>query len=356
MGTVKIGPSITIIPGIRFQNLTTTYTAPRGQQNVTSMLAGAYYHYDTTLSAIHGEWFPDVLVRFRPLSWFDVRLSYTNTVSYPDYNAIVPRIDVPAAGGAISFNDYRLNPTRSTNYDAYLCFFGNSIGLVTAGGYLKRISDLIYPWSFYVSDSAVLPYYPPYLSATTPTGLYNVTTYVNDPNRIDDWGLELDWQTHLWYLPHPFDGLVINVNFTHILSRARYPITIREKLGSGPFAPTIILDTTFTDRLLYQPDNIVNLTLGYDYEDFGIRVSMLYQGGVFTGANFWPQLRTTTSAYTRWDLAVMQTIPWFGIQIYGDVNNINGVNDISVISAASRVPQSQQSYGLTADVGLRWRL
>lgn len=349
MTTVKIGPEITLIPGVRYQDLKTTYTAPRGLQNTTSATGGAYIHYDTTLSVEHGYWLPDLTLRYKPLSWFDIRLSYTNTLSYPDFNAIVPRIDV-STGGAISWNNYELKPSRSTNYDVYLSFYDNSIGLFTIGGFLKRIDDLIYPWTFYVNRDEALQYYPPGLPHGPLTGNYSVSTYVNNTNRIDDYGLEVDWQTHFWYLPHPLEGLVLNVNYTHIFSKATYPYTYVNRVGR------IIqyIDTTYTDRLLFQPDNILNLSVGYDFADFSIRVSMLYQDNIFTGSSLWPQLRSSTSAYTRWDLAIKQKLPWFGLQVFFDLNNINGARDVSVLQSAD-IPQSEQDYGMTANLGLRWK-
>ena len=48
-----------------------------------------------------------------------------------------------------------------------------------------------------------------------------------------------------------------------------------------------------------------------------------------------------------------QSLPWIGLQVYGDLNNINGADDISVITAPTVVPQTQQSYGMTADLGIR---
>jgi TonB-dependent receptor len=350
MATINLGPDITIIPGVRYQDLQTTYTAPRGLQNSSSGVGGAYLHYDTTVVVDHAYWLPDVILRYKPLSWFDVRLSYTNTLAYPDYSAIVPRIDI-STGSAISWNNFQLVPSRSTNYDAYLSFYDNSIGLLTVGGFYKQIDNLIYSWSFYISGAGALQYYPPSLTGTsTPQGVYNVATYVNNPYRIKDYGIECDWQTHFWYLPSPFDGLVLNVNYTHVFSEAQYPYTDTRKEGRV----LTYVDTSFTDRLLYQPNNIFNLSLGYDYKGFSIRVSMVSQADIFAGPNYWPQLRTTTSAHKRWDLSAKQNLPWFGLQVYGDLNNINGANDINVIQG-SGFPQSEQSYGLTADIGLRWQ-
>ena len=101
-----------------------------------------------------------------------------------------------------------------------------------------------------------------------------------------------------------------------------------------------------------QPDDIVNLALGFDYKDFSIRVSMLYQTDIFTGVNFWPQLRSHTSAYRRWDIAAKQKLPWYNIEVFCNLNNINGAKDISIIQGGG-VPISEQQYGLTADLGLR---
>jgi TonB-dependent receptor len=348
MATIKIGPEITIIPGVRYQDLQTEYTGVRGVESRLSF--NAYNNYDTTVNQNHGYWLPDVSLRYKPLSWFDARLSYTNTLAYPDFDAIIPRIDV--GSGVISWNNYQLVPSRSTNYDVSLSFYSNEIGLFTAGAFLKQIDNLIYPWSFYVSGTQSLKYFPPSLiGSTTNLGTYEVNTYVNDSYKINNYGMEFDWQTHFWYLPGPLSGLVFSVNYTHIFSKAQYPYVLLNSTGR-----TIsYIDTSFTDRLLDQPDDIINLSLGYDYKGFSIRVSMLYQTDIFTGVNFWPQLRSNTSAYTRWDLAAKQELPWFNLQIFGNINNINGAKDIGVIQGGGGVPISEQEYGMTADFGLRFK-
>ncbi len=348
MTIVKVGPQITLIPGVRYQDLQTTYSGIRGIESRNSF--NSYSNYDTTANQDHGYWLPDVSLRYKPLSWFDIRLSYTNTLAYPDYNAIIPRIDL--GNGTIAWNNYKLVPSRSKNYDVYFSFYDNTLGLLTAGGFLKQIDNLIYPWTSYVSGANAIQYLPYSLLGTyQASGTYTLSTYVNDSYMINNYGLEIDWQTHFWYLPGPLAGLVFSANYTHIFSKAQYPLVKIVSTGRS----ISYVDTSFTDRLLDQPNNIVNLSLGFDYLDFSVRVSMLYQADIFTGPSPWPQLRTHTSSYTRWDLSAKQELPWFGLQIYGDMNNINGANDISVIQGAD-VPVSEQDYGMTADIGLRWNL
>jgi TonB-dependent receptor len=349
MSIVNIGQQITIIPGVRYQNLQTTYTGVRGIASPESY--DTYNHYDTTVTQSHDYWLPDISLRYKPLSWLDVRLSYTNTLAYPDYSAIIPRIHVANSSSGIDHNNYQLKPSRSTNYDAYVSVYDNTIGLFTIGGFLKQINDLIYSWTFYVSGAEALKYFPPSLvKSTSSTTIYPINTYLNNSYRIDDYGMELDWQTHFWYLPGPLSGLVFSANYTHIFSKAQYPL---ETFVSG--RKLTITDTSYTDRLLYQPNDIVNLSLGFDYKDFSVRVSMLYQTDIFTGPNFWPQIRSHTSAYRRWDLSAKQELPWYGVEVYGDLNNINGADDVSVIQGGG-VPTSEQDYGMTADFGIRVKL
>ena len=354
METFNIGEQVTVIPGIRYQDFRTHYIAP---QDIQHTFAYAVFDgYDTLVEKDHSYWLPDISVRYKPLSWCDVRLSFSNTLAYPDYTAITPRIDI--AGGSVSWNNTNLVPSRSRNYDAYLSFYDNNIGLLTVGGFLKQIDNLIYTYSFGVSDTALLQYYPPRLaheasgSASQLSG--NISSFVNNPYRVDDYGMELDWQTHFWYLPQPFNGLVLNTNYTHIFSNAKYPITYLP-----PTRGAVQIDTFFTAPLIDQPANVVNLAVGYDYRGFSIRVSMLYTSKIYTGSagsDFYTQLHSSTLANNRWDISVKQELPWPGLQVYCDLNNVSSVEDVSAIQATTGVPKSMELYGMSADLGLRWQL
>ena len=144
---------------------------------------------------------------------------------------------------------------------------------------------------------------------------------------MDLWGFEFDWQTHFWYLPEPFKGLVLNVNYTHMFSEAKYPQTNVYTTYFPKFTKTIV-DTFYTSRLVNQPNDIANLSIGYDFMGFSARVSMLYTSDIFSTPNFWQDLDQNTSEYIRWDLSVKQELPWFGLQLFFNLNNINGRHDV----------------------------
>ena len=111
----------------------------------------------------------------------------------------------------------------------------------------------------------------------------------------------------------------------------------------------------YTDRLIQQPNDIGNLSIGYDYGQFSILASMIYQSEVYNQTNFYNSLRVDKTQYLRWDLSIKQGLPWISAQVYLDLYNLNSANDVYVVRG-SGFPQSESDYGLTADLGIRWVL
>jgi TonB-dependent receptor len=344
MFTLNIGDNVTVLPGVRYQNLTTTYTAMRGITVPTGIQGG-----DTTVTQSHGFWLPMLHLRYKPFEWLQLHFAYTNTLNYPDYSAITPRYFVGKS--AISYNNWRLNPARAENLDLVASVYSNEIGLFSVNAFKKRIEDLILFSHTYVTNLSAYPDLP-----QTTKQLYEFNTYVNNPIAIDVLGLETEWQTHFWFLPEPFNGIVVNINYTHIFSEANYPkseriVTYNE---DGTFTD-IINDTSYTTRLLDQPNDILNLAIGFDYGGFSARLSLLYQDNVFKRPDFWLQNRVNSDRFSRWDLSVKQELPWFGMQVFFNINNITGEDDVDINQKTS-FPASEQRYGMTADAGLRIRL
>lgn len=344
MFSLNILDNLTIIPGVRYQNLTTEFEAMRGE-----LVPGGLQGHDTTISHSHGFWLPMVHIKYQPLEWLQVHFAYTNTLNYPDYGAITPRYLIGT--GFIDYNNHNLKPATSENIDLVVALLSNELGLVSVNGFKKRIEDLVFYSHTYVSNLSAYPDLP-----QGRTQLYEFNTYINNPIPIDLYGIEAEWQTHFWYLPQPFTGLVLNVNYTHIFSEASYPKSelTNEYDEEGNLKQTV-KDTSYTTRLLNQPNDILNLAVGYDYAGFSFRLSMLYQDNIFKRPDFWMQQRVNSEKYVRWDLSVKQELPWFGMQIYFNLNNITGEDDVDV-NQKTGFPASEQRYGMSADAGLRIRL
>ena len=349
MLTVNIGEKITLLPGMRFQNLRTSYTGNRGVQLPDAGGGIAFNARDTTATNSRGFLLPMVHARYKPLRWLQIHFAYTNTLNYPDYSAIVPRYDVSLA--TIIYNNYSLRTASSENIDLAVSIYGNAVGLFTVNVFRKRIEDLIFPSTTFLSDLSAYPDLPQ--DGQQNTQLYNFSTFINNPNPTDVRGIEIDWQTHPWYLPGILSNLVFNINYTRVFSEANYPRTeldiSYDELGT---LYRTVVDTFYTSRLLHQPNDIFNLAVGFDYRGFSARVSALYQDNIFKKPDFWLQQRIHSDKYTRWDLAISQRLPWFGMQAFFNLNNITGADDTDLNQKTS-FPALQERYGMTADIGLR---
>jgi len=348
MADLKYGNSIRFIAGVRYEELKREYTGIRGNSTI-GIARYKYAHTDTTTAISNSNWLPMVHLRFKPVEWFDVRFAYTNTLSRPDYIKIIPRLNI--GHETITMKDYKLRPSHSENFDLYFSFHENTLGLLTIGGFKKKIEDMI----FSLNGKVILNPLEYGLGASEKgKKLYSD---VNNQYPVDLWGAEVSWQTHFWYLPSVLKGIVLDINYTHIFSEAKYPRSIYNSefdMKTLQFKETVT-DTFYTARMLFQPDNIANLSIGYDYKGFSGRLSLIFQSDIFSRVNFWPELREITDDYWRWDLSIKQNLPIDGLQLYLNVRNITRTTD-RVLNVGSGYPSSEQFYGLGADIGIRYRL
>lgn len=352
MATINIGPQVTIIAGARYQGLKTSYTAAQfnGNADAPNPYPGQLTHTIVTKDQYHGYLLPNINLKYSPVQWLSFRGSYTASLAYPDFNTIIPRIDIAGNSGHwVVWNNSGLKPAESHNYDVQMQVYSNDVGLFSVSPFLKRIDNLIFSQSTYITDPSK------YEGLPSTTKAFDLTTFLNNPNRVDVWGIETEWQTHFWYLPGVLSGLVFNINYTHIFSEAIYPYTDTRHSPVYPF-PTYHVDTTYTDRLLQQPNDIVNLSIGFDYSQFSVLVSMIYQADIYSNSSaFYNSLRADKSKYLRWDLSMKQGLPWYGMEVFFNINNLNSEEDV-YLNRGSGFPNSASNYGMTADLGIRFKI
>lgn len=352
---LNISKYVTLFPGIRYEKFDFDYTADSTIQFGRLTTPGENYfkytelHWDST----KGEnWFPQIQMRIKPTDWLDIRLASTKSIIYPDYRAVSPFLYADIYGDPIlRLGNPYIEEALTQNYDIYTSVYENHIGLFTAGFFYKEIDNLIVPFTFLTRDaSRINNRYK--LSSVQDT---EVHTWINLDETSYVRGIELDWQTHFWYLPSFLSGLVFNINYTHISSDTRYPYTKQVATGSGPFKKISYVDTTRNGRLVNQPNDVLNLTLGYDIGGFSARLSFQYTDDVLRQAdNVYQELDSYTAPYSRWDFTAYQKLPWLkGLQAYLNINNIGNRPDRQVISVLGKLSDVRY-FGRTADLGVRY--
>ena len=98
---------------------------------------------------------------------------------------------------------------------------------------------------------------------------YKILDYsLNNPNKVKLKGWEFDYQTRFWYLPSFLNGLVFNANYTIANSKVQYPRTVIEGYFDFELFEYIEnnIDGTYIEKLIDQPDEIINISIGYDYK------------------------------------------------------------------------------------------
>ncbi len=350
MADINLFSSIILIPGVRYEHNITSYTGVRGRSDA-GFPEQNYPHIDTTTIRSNEYFLPMIHLQISPVEWLQLRLAYTKTLSRPNFDLIIPRVDIGQQ--EIVYNNYLLKPERAENIDVYATILNNYIGLFSIGVFQKNIKDMIF-WL----DRRVMLSPEEYGLNENESGKFIITQQnMKDIAKVR--GIEIDWQTNFWYLPSFLKGLVFNINYTHIFSEAKYPRTVIETEYNWEEPPYGLVmhnkDTVYTQRLLNQPDNIINLSLGYDYKDFSSRISMIYQTDIFQGPNFYPELRSSTDDYIRWDVSIKQLLPWYNIQFYLNVNNITATTDV-ILNNVKNTPTSMEHYGMTIDAGLRYQI
>lgn len=353
MAELNIGKYVTVMPGIRYENFQMNYNA------FQTIRFGPNPEDSSNEPVVENNikdanWFPQMHLRIKPTDWLDIRLASTRSIIYPDYRAISPYVFFDSFSGPnLDLGNTDLNPALAQNYDVYVSIFKNKIGLFTAGYFYKEIDNLIVATAFRSTDAGSINN----RFDLPPSQQTNINTWINleAPSRVS--GIELDWQTNFWYLPSFLKGLVLSINYTHINSETSYPFQTAVRQGTGPFAPTVFVDSTRAGRMPNQPDDVFNFTVGYDIGGFSARLSYVYTDNILVGVNrTFDELDAYTDSFQRWDLTAYQKLPWFGggAQVYLNVNNITNTADRAFTSTLEKV-SAVQYYGRTVDIGLRYK-
>jgi len=348
MADFNVTDKIKFIPGIRYEAKTTVYKGVFGYSGTKPEYV--YTPIDTSTTRNNFFWLPMVHLRYEPFDWLQIRTAYTKTIARPDFRYILPNMDIDPSLGLTMNNPY-LRPELSENFDLYFSFNENHLGLFSIGGFWKNISDKIF------SQGKRVLLNPEEYDLELKYEGFTFDTQENNKEKSIVKGFEIDWQTNFWYLPSFLSAIVLNVNYTKIFSKTKYPKSrIEPKVNPNPPPRRIKvnIDESYWDRLLNQPNDIVNVSLGYDYKGFSGRLSMNYSSNIFVSANFWQENRRLTDDYLRWDFSLTQQLPWEGLQAYCNVTNLSHAIEKDHLFGGNK-PRSIKYYGSAIYLGIRWR-
>ena len=383
MGQFNIGSRLTVIPGVRYQNEGTDISAYHIDINTNNQngLQSVPKLVETTRD--FASWYPSVNVKYKATDNIQVLGAVYKSETLPSYGDISPLVELQSGNNIVTGNPL-LQPATAWNFDLGTSVFSNVVGLFTVDLFYKEISNLVfplqnfYPFTALGSTKYIIDVPSSVLNRLPPMGYYD-TSYVktisggytlsgaiamNSPSIAYLRGIELSWQTHLWYLPGVLSGLVLDLNASFMNSDQQYPSFQIAKTGGTVIKPiyTITYQTVLAE-LQNQPKAIYNAILGWDYKGFSSRFSLRYQQLTLTSID--TKYGLENSYYDNvllFDISLKQQII-DGLALFANATNINNHVDNyyfshpaftsgTAVYSAGQLPTSGQTYGWNLQVGV----
>ena len=354
---MKLGNRLTFIPGIRYEyvnhDFDVYYIDYRGVYSRYKDIQGI--KKDMTAAPSNTHWLPMIHLRYQITDWSDIRLASTKTLRRPNYFQYSPQLFI--SEDEIRRGNPDLKVETSQNFDAQASIYSNFLGLFSVGGFYKKIDNYIYQVTSFIHKDEIVPGLPSteFLSYDPENDFvgYVLTEPINNEKPAYVRGLEFELQSHFWYLPKPFDGLVLNTNISFIDTETEYPQYV-ETGGTPPWYRDKVNSLIYREyRMQNQPATVGNISVGYDKGGFSGRLSFYYQGNTLSYVDpvFIIQDRYKDDIQ-RWDLKLKQKLTR-QIDLFFDLNNFTNDPDVIQYNVTDYI-QQKENYGLQSSLSIRY--
>jgi TonB-dependent receptor len=350
MVKLNAGQIITLIGGVRYEAEHNEYNA-----NFAPRIVGEFEYQtgtvsDTTAKFTKEYWLPNAHLRIKPLEWLDLRLAVSKSISRPDYSMRLPMLYVNNQDHEIKSGNPYLEPAVSWNYDANISLYASQYGLLTISGFRKNIDNVFYWLNDIVimnSEQAAQLGLP--VEQYGPFNQYSLDMPLNTKGT-KVWGLEIELQTHLSFLPGALQYIVVSANYSRVWSKTKYPRF--QLVKSSGFPPVSTPSYYNTERELSgQTDYTGNASVGYDYKGFSGRVSVYFQGPYLAAISNIEVYDIYQKAFSRWDLALKQAI-MNNLTVYANINNFTNVVEGKYL-VYRKLDMGGYLYGVSAELGVQ---
>ena len=361
---------ITIIPGLRYESVNNDYFGNKFislVSNAPTPNPNDFIVDDTSSVVKYEDFLPMIHLKVKPVEWFDIRLSYTKTLSRPDYNFLVPSQSLNNFGATNVYKgNSELKPARSNNYDVYLSFYEPSLGLVSFGYFYKDIEDISTIYTTNVTQDLVDEGLPEFGIPPLENSQYGINnlysrntlrTPINLPkSKVEGFEFELQTNFQLYPVPDFLKGVVLSVNYSRIFSSTYFPYygVTSKRIKTPPYVEFIYNKGLRKGNIPGQAKHLVNFSFGYDLYDFSARVSMFYQDGSVDNIGSAALLDTYNDGFVRWDISLKQQI-LNNITIYANVVNVNNRTDDSY-QAIKSLQTAIEDYGRSVELGIQVKM
>ena len=270
----KIGNKLDATVGLRVENtrLKTNgfnYQAwedDNGDDQESLDPTGEYKHNYTNV-------LPSVLLKYKVNDDFNIRASFTETLSRPKYSALIANKSFNLADQEATIGDPNTEPTTSFNYDLSTEYYFKSVGLVSLGLFYKDIHDVnVETLGYYTGEE---------LGLRGNTDEFEVTQNMNAYDaRI--FGVEVGYQRDFSFITPALKCLGFYGNYTYTHSTTR---NYNERLG---------IEDGDDVKMAGSPEHTANASLYFEKAGVNVRLSYNF------ASEFIDQMNTGARALDRY--------------------------------------------------------
>ncbi|WP_405368122.1 TonB-dependent receptor [Nonlabens sp. Asnod2-A12] len=316
MANQKLSDKFSVLAGLRIENTEVTATGNQiadeenlegtviEESSYTNFLPSLHFKYDLNNRTV-------------------LRFAWTNTLARPNYQDLVPSVDVVSADEEIFLGNPELAPTTSMGFDLMGEYYFKSVGILSGGLFYKDIQDFIYTSQF--EDGT--------------TGFDVFQPQNGDGATI--LGAEFAFQRQLDFLPGFAKNFSIYLNYTYLTSSADGVIN-----EDGDERADLDLPGT--------SPNMFNSSIAYNDKKLNIRLSANYSDAYIDeiGGSTFEDRYYDEQFFLDFNVSYTLTPK---LRVYADLNNITD-QPLRFYQGIKTRTQQAEYYGRRLTLGLKYDL
>jgi len=263
--------------------------------------------------------FPMVNLKYNLGEMTKARLAVAKTTSRPNFWDLVPYFYIQDKGLSIRAGNPDLLPTYAYNVDFSGEHYFSGIGIASIGCFYKSLKDITFSKTFVIQSGTYAGY---------------TEQMVVNGGDADLYGVELNWQQELTFLPGFLSGFGISANYCHTWAKANL-------VGREGFLPG-------------QAGDIANIALAYEKGGFKARLSYQYQGKYLTAIGIAEGYDYYQASHGGADFTASQEV-LKGLGCFLELANLNNAFDNKYMGDPSR-PINVEFYSWNARFGVKYSL
>lgn len=312
-----------LLGGLRLERTSVNYKGNIIQQDANGIWVSTT---PTASTNSYTKVLPNIQAKFDLNRSTVLRSGLTFGYSRPNFTDLVPGRITSVLAQTVTDGNPNLAPAFSTNYDIVLEKYLSNLGILSAGVFYKNISKFQY-------NSVIILNGTEFPGASAYTGWQYYQTL--NGNTADVFGVELNAQANLTFLPGFLKGFSVLANYTYAHSKA--DAQFRKGL-----------------RLPGQADHTVNGSLSYGYKGFTIQGNINYNGAYTYALGSNDATDIVQAARTQIDLNTSVRVNK-RVTFYAEALNITNAPQVQYFGQRDRIYQKQY-YSYWGRAGVKVRL